>query len=110
MKRFHVHLHVDDLAASIAFYARLFGTAPTRSEADYAKWMLDDPRLNFAISTRGAQPGMTISRAPARSASWIAATCADTADSWSARRRLNSSKQPHAPVSTTPVRMRPKAA
>ena len=58
MKRFHVHLHVDDLAASIAFYARLFGTAPTRSEADYAKWMLDDPRLNFAISTRGAQAGI----------------------------------------------------
>lgn len=58
MKRFHVHLHVDDLAASIAFYSRLFGTAPARSEADYAKWMLDDPRLNFAISTRGAQPGI----------------------------------------------------
>jgi lactoylglutathione lyase len=58
MKRFHVHLHVDDLTASIAFYSRLFGTAPTRSEADYAKWMLDDPRLNFAISTRGAQPGI----------------------------------------------------
>ena len=58
MKRFHVHLHVDDLDASIAFYARLFGTAPTRSEADYAKWMLDDPRLNFAISTRGAQAGI----------------------------------------------------
>jgi len=58
MKRFHVHLHVDDLTASIAFYSRLFGTAPTRSEADYAKWMLDDPRLNFAISTRGAQAGI----------------------------------------------------
>jgi lactoylglutathione lyase len=58
MKRFHVHLHVDDLTESIAFYSRLFGTAPTRSEADYAKWMLDDPRLNFAISTRGAQAGI----------------------------------------------------
>ena len=58
MKRFHVHVHVDDLVASIAFYSRLFGTEPTRTEADYAKWMLEDPRLNFAISTRGAQPGI----------------------------------------------------
>lgn len=58
MKRFHVHLHVDDLAASTAFYSRLFGQEPARSEADYAKWMLDDPRLNFAISTRGTQPGI----------------------------------------------------
>lgn len=54
MKRFHVHAHVQDLQASIAFYSRLFGASPTRVEPDYAKWMLDDPRLNFAISTRGA--------------------------------------------------------
>ena len=58
MKRFHVHLHVNDLAANIAFYSRLFGAAPTRVEADYAKWMLEDPRVNFAISTRGAQAGL----------------------------------------------------
>jgi catechol 2,3-dioxygenase-like lactoylglutathione lyase family enzyme len=58
MKRFHVHLHVDDLATSIAFYSRLFAAAPTRVEADYAKWMLEDPRVNFAISTRGSQPGL----------------------------------------------------
>jgi catechol 2,3-dioxygenase-like lactoylglutathione lyase family enzyme len=58
MKRFHVHLHVDDLAQSIAFYSKLFATEPTRREADYAKWMLDDPAVNFAISTRGAQPGI----------------------------------------------------
>ena len=58
MKRFHVHLHVNDLAANIAFYSRLFGAAPTRVEADYAKWMLEDPRVNFAISTRGATPGV----------------------------------------------------
>ena len=58
MKRFHVHLHVEDLAKSITFYARLFAAAPTRVESDYAKWMLDDPRLNFAISTRGRQPGI----------------------------------------------------
>jgi lactoylglutathione lyase len=58
MKRFHVHVHVDDLAASIAFYSKLFAIAPTRSESDYAKWMLDDPRVNFAISTRGAAAGV----------------------------------------------------
>ena len=58
MKRFHVHLHVDDLAKSVAFYAKLFAAAPTRTEADYAKWMLEDPPVNFAISTRGDQPGI----------------------------------------------------
>jgi hypothetical protein len=58
MKRFHVHLHVQDLGKSIGFYSKLFAAEPTRVEADYAKWMLDDPRLNFAISTRGAQPGI----------------------------------------------------
>jgi len=58
MKRFHVHVHVDDLARSVAFYAQLFGAQPVRQEGDYAKWMLDDPRINFAISTRGARPGV----------------------------------------------------
>lgn len=58
MKRFHVHAHVGDLAASIAFYSRLFAAEPVRVEADYAKWMLDDPRVNFAISTRGGAPGI----------------------------------------------------
>ena len=58
MKRFHVHAHVDDLQASIAFYTRLFGAEPPRVESDYAKWMIDDPRLNFAISTRGASAGI----------------------------------------------------
>jgi lactoylglutathione lyase len=58
MKRFHVHAHVEDLQASVAFYSRMFGTEPTRLEADYAKWMLDDPRINFAISTRGGKPGV----------------------------------------------------
>jgi catechol 2,3-dioxygenase-like lactoylglutathione lyase family enzyme len=58
MKRFHVHLHVDDLATSIGFYSRLFAAEPARREGDYAKWMLDDPPVNFAISTRGAQPGI----------------------------------------------------
>lgn len=58
MKRFHVHAHVEDLTASIAFYSKLFAAEPTRVESDYAKWMLDDPRINFAISTRGSKPGV----------------------------------------------------
>lgn len=58
MKRFHVHLHVTDLHQSIAFYSKLFAAEPARIEDDYAKWMLEDPRLNFAISTRGAAPGV----------------------------------------------------
>lgn len=58
MKRFHVHVHVQDLAQSVAFYSKLFGAEPTRLESDYAKWMLDDPRINFAISTRGGKPGV----------------------------------------------------
>lgn len=51
MKRFHVHVGVDDLERSIAFYSGLFGTKPSVAKADYAKWMLDDPRVNFAISS-----------------------------------------------------------
>jgi lactoylglutathione lyase len=58
MKRFHVHLHVDNLEKSIGFYSALFAAEPTRLESDYAKWMLDDPRINFAISTRGAATGI----------------------------------------------------
>jgi lactoylglutathione lyase len=58
MKRFHVHVHVDDLAKSIGFYSKLFASKPTRIECDYAKWMLEDPRINFAISTRGSKPGI----------------------------------------------------
>ncbi|WP_022982620.1 ArsI/CadI family heavy metal resistance metalloenzyme [Ideonella sp. B508-1] len=58
MKRFHVHLHVDDLGQSIGFYSKLFAAEPARVEADYAKWMLQDPPVNFAISTRGSQPGI----------------------------------------------------
>lgn len=51
MKRMHIHVGVDDIPTSIAFYSALFGAGPTVSEDDYAKWMLEDPRLNFAIST-----------------------------------------------------------
>jgi len=58
MKRFHVHLHVQDLPQSIGFYSKLFATEPNRLESDYAKWMLEDPPLNFAISTRGNGSGI----------------------------------------------------
>lgn len=58
MKRFHVHLHVSDLNQSINFYSELFAASPTRIESDYAKWMLEDPPLNFAISTRGETAGI----------------------------------------------------
>ncbi|MDX2276548.1 MAG: ArsI/CadI family heavy metal resistance metalloenzyme [Hyphomonadaceae bacterium] len=52
MKRLHVHIGVTDLDRSIAFYSTLFAAEPTVKKSDYAKWMLDDPRVNFAISTR----------------------------------------------------------
>lgn len=58
MKRIHLHVSVDDLAKSINFYNTLFGAAPTVEKADYAKWMLDDPLVNFAISQRGAKAGL----------------------------------------------------
>lgn len=58
MKRFHVHLGVDDLDRSIAFYSTLFAAPPTVTKPDYAKWMLDDPRVNFAISTGHATRGV----------------------------------------------------
>ena len=58
MKRMHVHVSVTDLAASIRFYSRLFAAGPTVRKVDYAKWMLDDPRVNFAISQRGAAAGI----------------------------------------------------
>lgn len=58
MKRFHVHLHVDDLQQSIGFYSKLFAAEPARRENDYAKWMLEDPPVNFAISTRAGSTGI----------------------------------------------------
>jgi predicted enzyme related to lactoylglutathione lyase len=58
MKRLHVHIAVEDLAHSIGFYSALFAAQPGVVKSDYAKWMLDDPRVNFAISTRGRQPGL----------------------------------------------------
>ena len=58
MKRFHVHISVGDLDQSIRFYSELFSVAPTVRKTDYAKWMLEDPRVNFAISTRRHQVGV----------------------------------------------------
>jgi catechol 2,3-dioxygenase-like lactoylglutathione lyase family enzyme len=58
MKRFHVHVAVSDLSKSIAFYSAMFGEQPTVVKPDYAKWMLEDPRINFAISNRGNAPGV----------------------------------------------------
>jgi len=58
MKRFHVHVNVKDLDASIRFYSNLFATSPAVVKTDYAKWMLDDPRVNFAISVRDRAPGV----------------------------------------------------
>jgi catechol 2,3-dioxygenase-like lactoylglutathione lyase family enzyme len=54
MKRLHVHVGVRNLAASVGFYSSLFGSTPTVVKPDYAKWMLDDPRVNFAISGTAA--------------------------------------------------------
>ena len=58
MKRLHVHLTVDDLARSIDFYATLFGSPPSVAQHDYAKWSLEDPRVNFAISKRDRAAGL----------------------------------------------------
>lgn len=58
MKRFHVHVSVKDITGSIHFYSKLFGAEPTVMKPDYAKWMLDDPRINFAISNRDGKPGV----------------------------------------------------
>jgi predicted enzyme related to lactoylglutathione lyase len=58
VKRMHVHVAVDDLKQSINFYSALFAAQPSVTKVDYAKWMLDDPRVNFAISTRGRQAGL----------------------------------------------------
>ena len=58
MKRLHVHVAVSDVAQSTKFYSNLFGAKPTVQKDDYAKWMLDDPVVNFAISARGREPGL----------------------------------------------------
>lgn len=59
MKRFHVHVGVADLDASVLFYSKLFGAAPAVRKADYAKWMVDEPRVNFAISKSEGHQGVS---------------------------------------------------
>ena len=59
MKRFHVHLSVKDLAESIRFYSTVFGTPPNVEKPDYAKWMLEEPRINFAISPGNGPAGLS---------------------------------------------------
>jgi hypothetical protein len=59
MKRFHVHVSVDDLVQSVRFYSTLFSAEPTVLKDDYAKWMLEDPRVNFAISTGSGAAGIS---------------------------------------------------
>lgn len=73
MKRFHVHLNVTDLAASVRFYSTLFGADPTVHKPDYAKWLLDDPRVNFAISALGRSAGVDHLGIQAESAEELAA-------------------------------------
>jgi predicted enzyme related to lactoylglutathione lyase len=58
MKRLHVHISVEDIPHSIGFYSALFAAKPVVVKPDYAKWMLEDPRVNFAISTRGREAGL----------------------------------------------------
>lgn len=58
MKRLHVHIAVENIPNSVNFYSNMFGQAPTVLKEDYAKWMVDDPRINFAISTHGKRPGL----------------------------------------------------
>jgi len=58
MKRFHVHVHVADLEASIGFYSALFGEKPAVLKTDYAKWMLEDPKVNFAINSGAVTPAI----------------------------------------------------
>ncbi|PWU21400.1 MAG: glyoxalase/bleomycin resistance/dioxygenase family protein [Bdellovibrio sp.] len=58
MKRFHMHVGVKNLNEAVQFYSTLFGQKPTKLKDDYAKWMLEDPRVNFAISTRATTTGV----------------------------------------------------
>jgi len=58
MNRMHIHVAVDDLQRSVEFYSALFAAPPSVIKTDYAKWMLEDPRVNFAISARGRQAGL----------------------------------------------------
>lgn len=58
MKRLHIHIGVDNIEQAIPFYSALFGAEPVKTKGDYAKWLLDDPRVNFAVSTRASKKGV----------------------------------------------------
>lgn len=58
MKRLHIHIGVENIETAIPFYSALFRAAPVKTKADYAKWLLDDPRVNFAVSTRASKKGV----------------------------------------------------
>ena len=58
MKRLHIHVSVESIEASVKFYTTMFGAEPVKVKSDYAKWLLDDPRVNFAISSRSAKTGV----------------------------------------------------
>jgi catechol 2,3-dioxygenase-like lactoylglutathione lyase family enzyme len=76
MKRLHIHVGVADLDRSVDFYSTLFGAGPTVLKPDYAKWMLEDPRVNFAISARGAAPGIEHLGIQAEDAAELGDVCA----------------------------------
>jgi catechol 2,3-dioxygenase-like lactoylglutathione lyase family enzyme len=76
MQRLHLHINVENLERSIGFYSTLFGTQPTVRKEDYAKWMLEDPRVNLAISERGLNPGVAHAGIQADTAEELAAIAA----------------------------------
>ena len=76
MQRLHLHINVEDLERSIGFYTTLFGAQPTVRKDDYAKWMLDDPRVNLAISERGLTPGVAHAGIQAETADELAVLAA----------------------------------
>lgn len=76
MKRLHVHVSVQDLETSIRFYSQLFAATPTVLKEDYAKWMLEDPRVNFAISQRDGKPGFQHMGIQVENRSELAEVCA----------------------------------
>jgi hypothetical protein len=92
MKRMHVHVAVDDLTTSINFYSALFAAEPSVVKPDYAKWMLDDPRVNFAISARGRVAGLDhlgIQVETKDELNHVYAGCTGQADKWSSREKPN---------------------
>ena len=76
MQRLHLHINVEDLERSVGFYTTLFGAEPTVRKDDYAKWMLEDPRVNLAISERGLKPGVAHAGIQAETADELAVLAA----------------------------------